>query len=66
MSNNVLIIYIDSVSRQNSIRELKKTLEFFEKFIHYKGGLNEKYPNENYHSFEFFKYHAFEGFTSIN
>ena len=66
LSNNILIIFIDSVSRQNAMRELKKTLEFFEKFIHYKGGLNEKYPNEKYHSFEFFKYHAFEGFTSIN
>ena len=66
LSNNILIIYIDSVSRQNSIRELKKTLKFFEKFMPYKGGFNEKYPNENYHSFQFFKYHAFKGFTSIN
>ena len=32
----------------------------------YKGGFNEKYPNEKYHSFQFFKYHAFKGFTSIN
>ena len=63
---NVLIIYIDSVSRQNSIRELKKTLEFFEKFMPYKGGLNEKFPNSSYHSFQFFKYHAFEGVTTFN
>ena len=64
--NNVLIIYIDSVSRQNAIRELKKTLEFFEKFMPYQGGFNKKYPNESYHSFEFLKYHAFEGCTGIN
>ena len=66
LSNNVLIIYIDSVSRQNSIRELKKTLEFFEKFMPYEGGINEKYPKEKYHSFQFFKYHAFEGYTAVN
>ena len=66
LSSNVLIIFIDSVSRQNSIRELKKTLEFFEKFMPYKGGLNEKYPSEIYHSFQFFKYHAFKGYTGIN
>ena len=29
-SNNIMIIYIDSVSRANSIRQLKKTLKFFE------------------------------------
>ena len=66
LSNNVLIIYIDSVSRQNSIRELKKTLEFFEKFMPYEGSKNEKFPNENYHSFQFFKYHSFKGHTCIN
>ena len=32
----------------------------------YKGGKNERYPNENYHSFEFLKYHAFRGYTAIN
>ena len=63
---NVLIIYLDSVSRQNAIRELKKTLKFFEKFMPFQGGFNDKYPNENYHSFEFFKFHAFKGHTSIN
>ena len=66
ISNNVLIIYLDSVSRQNAIRELKKTLKFFEKFMPFQGGFNDKYPNENYHSFEFFKFHAFRGYTSIN
>ena len=40
LSNNVLVIYIDSVSRKNSIRELKKTLEFFETFMPYKGRFN--------------------------
>ena len=65
-SDNVMIIYIDSISRANSIRKLKNTLKFFEKFISYKGGYNKKYPNENFHSFQFFKYHSFRGLTYKN
>ena len=65
-SENILILYIDALSRANSIRNLKKTLKFFEKFMPYKGGHNEKYPNENFHSFQFFKYHAFKGQTAKN
>ena len=65
-SNNVLIIYIDAVSRQNAIRELRKTLSFFEKFMPYQGGFNQKYPEEIFHSFEFFKFHSFKGFTTNN
>ena len=65
-SNNILYLYIDSVSRVNSLRSLKKTLKFFEKFMPYKGLSNEKYPSENYHSFQFFKYHSFKGNTYSN
>ncbi len=65
-SENIMIIYLDAISRANSIRKLKKTLKFFENFMSYKGGHNEKYPNENFHSFQFFKYHAFYGHTSTN
>ena len=60
-SQNILIIYLDSVSRPQSIRKLKKTLNFFEKFISFQGGFNEKYPEEKFHSFQFFKYHSFQG-----
>ena len=65
-SKNVLLLYIDSVSRANSLRKLKKTMKFFEKFMPYKGGFNEKYPSEIFHSFQFFKYHSFFGYTSFN
>ena len=65
-SQNLIIIYIDSVSRAYSIRQLNKTLSFFEKFISFEGGFNEKYPDENFHSFQFFKYHSFEGRTTGN
>ena len=65
-SKNIMIIFIDSVSRSNSIRQLKKTLKFFENFMGYEGGFNKKDPNEKYHSFQFFKYHSFQNNTSGN
>ena len=65
-SNNILIIFLDSVSRRNSIRQLNKTLKFFENFISYEGNFNPKYPEENFHSFQFFKYHSFDGNTPGN
>ena len=65
-SDNILLLYIDSVSRANAMRKMKKTIKFFEQFISYKGGYNEKYPNENFHSFQFFKYHSFRGVTGEN
>ena len=65
-SNNILIIFLDSVSRVNSLRQLNKTLNFFEKFISFEGGFNENYPDEKFHSFQFFKYHSFEGRTAGN
>ena len=65
-SQNVMILYIDSVSRANSIRKLKKTMKFVEQFMNFKGGHNKKFPFENFHSFQFFKYHSFEFHTSVN
>jgi len=65
-SNNILIFFIDSVSRTSSLRQLNKTLQFFEKFISYEGGFNENFPEEKFHSFQFFKYHSFEGRTAGN
>ena len=65
-SNNILILFIDSVSRVSSLIHLNKTLNFFQKFSSYKGGFNEDYPEENFHSFQFFKYHSFYGRTAFN
>ena len=65
-SKNLLVLYLDSVSRAYSIRQLKKTLKFFEKFISYKGNRNSKFPYENFHSFQFFKYHSHMYFTIGN
>ena len=65
-SNNIMILYIDSVSRKNAMRQLKKTMKFFEMFMSYEGGHHKNFPNENYHSFQFFKYHSFRMFTPGN
>ena len=65
-ANNVMILYLDAVSRALAIRQLKKTLNFVEKFMSYNGGHHEKYPEENFHSFQFFKYHCFRRFTPGN
>jgi len=65
-SNNILILYFDSVSRSTGLRQLKKTLKFIEGFMSYKGKYNKNYPSENFHSFQFFKYHAFFLYTSGN
>jgi hypothetical protein len=65
-SNNIIILYIDSISRAYSIRQLKKTLKFFEQFMSFKGGFNKKYPFSNFHSFQFLKYHSFKGYTFEN
>ena len=65
-SDNIFVLYIDSISRATAIRKLRKTLSFFEQFISYQGGNKGKYKKENFHSFQFFKYHSFEGYTYIN
>ena len=65
-SNNILILFVDSISRASSLRQLNKTLQFFEKFISYEGGFNNNYPEEKFHSFQFFKYHSFKGRTAGN
>jgi hypothetical protein len=54
-SNNILLLFFDSVSRVASLTQLNKTLKFVEKFMSYEGGYNDKYPEEKFHSFQFFK-----------
>ena len=65
-SENILILYVDSVSRASAMRQLKKTTKFLEQFMSYDGGLNQKYISGKFHSFQFFKYHSFLGHTSNN
>ena len=63
---NIMILYFDSVSRAYSIRQLRKTLKFFEKFMPYKGNYHPNYSSQNFHSFQFFKYHSLHWYTVGN
>ena len=55
-SNDIMIVYIYYISRSSSIRLLEKALGFFESFISYNDGYNQKYPEQKFHIFQFFKY----------
>ena len=57
-SNNIMVLYFDSISRVTGIRQLKKTLGFFEKFM--------PYNSKDFHSFQFLRYHAFQHHTAGN
>ena len=50
----------------NSLRQLKKTLQFFEEFMPYKGASPKKNSSIKFHSFQFFKYHSFIFHTPFN
>lgn len=58
LAPNVLAIYVDALSRANSIRKLNKTMSWFEKFM------NQKDPSKE--TFQFFKYHSVAGYTDPN
>ena len=57
-SSNIIVLYFDSVSRANGLRKLKKTLNFFERFM--------AYNSKKFHSFQFFRYHALKHYTPGN
>jgi len=65
-SENIMMLFFDSVSRRNGLRQLKKTLKFIEKFMPYEGYSNTLYPKKKYHSFQFLKYHSFKFNTGGN
>jgi hypothetical protein len=65
-AKNIIMLYIDSISRAYSMRQLKKTLKFIEQFMPYHGRYNENFKSENFHSFQFLKYHSFKGYTYEN
>ena len=57
--DNILFIFIDSLSREHFIRKLKKTKKFIEQFM-------QKENNMNYKSYQFMKYTAFDAFTQMS
>ena len=60
--NNVLIVYIDAVSRNLFHRKMYKLSKFIEQYMPY--NLNEK--EKPYTSFQFMKYHTLQGLTIPN
>jgi hypothetical protein len=57
--DNILFIYIDSLSRQHIKRKMKYISSFIEKYM----GNAE---NSNFKSYQFLKYHTFAAFTQKN
>ena len=57
--DNILFIFIDSLSREHFQRKLKKTTRFIEQFM--------KNENDmNYKSYQFMKYTTFDAFTQMS
>ena len=53
-SNNIMFLYIDSVSRTSSIKQLKKTLSIFESSLfHIIMDMSKNIPNKNVIFFNF-------------
>ena len=57
--DNILFIFIDSLSREHFKRKLKKTTKFIEKFM-------KKNEKNTYKSFQFMKYTTFDAFTQMS
>ena len=57
--NNVMLIYIDCVSRQHFLRKMKKTAKFIEKFMKYKNDMG-------FNAYQFMKYQSFAHWTTPN
>ena len=57
--NNVMLIYIDCVSRQHFLRKMKKTSKFIEKFMKYNNNLG-------FNAYQFMKYQSFAHWTTPN
>ena len=57
--NNVMLIYIDCVSRQHFLRKMKKTSAFIEKFMTYNNNLG-------FNAYQFMKYQSFAHWTTPN
>jgi len=55
---NVLVIYIDALSRVNALRQLKKTMGWFNQHM------NQQSPDAE--AFQFFKYHSIVPYTYSN
>jgi hypothetical protein len=60
--NNVLIIYLDALSRNHFLRKIHRVAKYIEPFLIY--NLNE--TEKQYTAFQFFKYNTLKGLTLPN
>ena len=60
--DNVLIIYLDAVSRPNFFRKLPRTAEFLDKFTRY----DDNKTTKDFSVFQFLKYHTLKPQTVYN
>ena len=65
LSNNIIFIFLDNLSRVHFYRQYKKTTNFLKNFFSRKG-YTPKDNKNTYHGFEFLKYHKFDKFTLYN
>ena len=61
---NIYLIYLDALSRNNFIRRLKKSTKIIEQIIYFNRKREKEF--EQYNAFQFFKYHNFNGHTQGN
>lgn len=61
--NNVLVVYVDSISRPHFMRKMKRTANWIEKYMKEMQGSSSNQPHLAY---QFMKYHAFKYFTPPN
>ena len=61
--DNILFIFLDSLSRQHFKRKMKYLSSFVEKYMD--NNINNK-ENSNFESYQFLKYHTFAAFTQKN
>ena len=66
ISNDILILFMDNLSRVHFYRQYKKTSKFIKKFLSFKGFSTENNSDQKYHGFEFLKYHKIKGATLFN
>jgi hypothetical protein len=62
--NNIYMIYLDAISRNNFIRKLKKSTKIIEQILY--TNKNKEKQFQNYNAFQFFIYHNFNGVTQGN
>jgi hypothetical protein len=66
ITNNILFVYVDSISRPHFLRKMKKTSAWIEKYIKKNNDQNPGESESSHLAYQFMKYHAFIYFTQLN